>query len=218
MGNAGLQTSLTASWTAVTGAKGYAAFCSQDYGVWRPMSVSGASARMDGVTSGRFRVRVFAVGGNGRRSIPAESTLEVVAAASGVPYWPTSGVPPAPLMAFANTLLLDQSTVILPAVTDLGGESWASYSTLYTPYAKRLADLTAFLACQWPMGYYTEIGVTWLKLQYVQLTGYSFFTDPARAEDYSGLGSVEAIYYAVTRELLAERDAVLDALISAKEA
>lgn len=55
-----LSLALVASWSARTGAVGYSATCSLNYGPWQTMAVTGTSARIMGAQIGSYRVRVAA--------------------------------------------------------------------------------------------------------------------------------------------------------------
>lgn len=71
---------IEASWT-LDSALSYTAEASRDYGPWTPMTVSGASAVMEGVAPGSWRVRVSGVWRSGQ-SLAAETSLTVSSSAT----------------------------------------------------------------------------------------------------------------------------------------
>lgn len=133
------QVTLLADWV-LDGALGYYAEASRDYGPWELMTVSGASAYLDGIQPGVWRVRVA---GDWRTAglSPFVVAQTTVAPSATVPPWINNGV----LLNDPDTIAIGEKPQVIQEYNVLVGEnsdlvakantygvSHATYDTAYT--------------------------------------------------------------------------------------
>jgi predicted phage tail protein len=103
------QLTLNANWT-LDGAVSYIAQASRDYGPWESMTVSGASAYLDGIQPGSWRVRVCGDWRGAGTSTYATVTATVTASGT-VPPWVSTA------QSTANTALSTANAAVSAAAT-----------------------------------------------------------------------------------------------------
>lgn len=114
------QLTLSADWT-LDAAAGYIAQASRDYGPWETMAVSGASAYLDGIQPGTWRVRVAGDWRAAGMSPYVEASSAIAASATIPPWTATATANAAAALAAAPEIGTWATFAALPAVTGAAG-------------------------------------------------------------------------------------------------